>query len=275
MNYFVCHFLVEPPQPGSDILIAFLGELPFETFSITEKGFDAFIKEEDFSSDLLNDLPTYDFNFSFTSDLIQQQNWNAAWESNFNPVVVEDKCLIRASFHSAPETNTIDIIIDPKMSFGTGHHDTTWLMARELFSLDLNNKNVLDMGCGTGVLAIIAKKLGAKNVLGIDIDDWSIENSNENAMVNNCSDIIFEKGNATLLTNKKFDFILANINRNVLLKDLSVYYYSLNENGIILLSGFFENDQNELNQKATSLNFSFDKKETRNNWCLLKFIKKK
>ena len=175
MNYFVYHFLVEPPQPGTDILIALLGELPFETFSITEKGFDAYIKEEDFSSDLLNDLPTFDFNYSFTSDFILQQNWNAAWESNFNPVVVEDKCVIRASFHNAPETNSMDIIIDPKMSFGTAHQDTTWLMARELFSLDLKNKSVLDMGCGTGVLAIIAKKLGAKNILGIDIDDWSIE----------------------------------------------------------------------------------------------------
>jgi len=273
MNYFVYHFLVEPPQPGTDILIAVLGELPFETFSITEKGFDAYIKEEDFSSDLLNDLPTFDFNYSFTSDFIQQQNWNAAWESNFNPVIVEDKCVIRASFHNAPETNAMDIIIDPKMSFGTGHHDTTWLMARELFSLDLKNKSLLDMGCGTGVLAIIAKKLGAKNILGIDIDDWSIENSIENAIVNNSSDIVFEKGNATLLTNKKFDLILANINRNVLLKDLSVYFNSLNENGIILLSGFFENDQNELNQKAMSLDFSFDKKEAKNNWCLLKYLK--
>jgi ribosomal protein L11 methyltransferase len=273
MNYFVFHFLVEPHQPGSDILIAVLGELPFETFLTTEKGFDAYIKEVDFTSDLLSDLPTFDFNYSYTFEIIQQQNWNEAWESNFNPVVVEDKCVIRASFHQAPENDVMDIIIDPKMSFGTGHHDTTWLMARELFLLDLKNKSVLDMGCGTGVLAIIAKKLGANIVTGIDIDDWSIENSNENAKANNCSDIVFEKGNASLLVEKKFDLIFANINRNVLLKDLPTYYNSLNENGIILLSGFFENDLNELNQKATALNFSFDKKETRNNWCLLKYFK--
>ena len=273
MNYFVFHFLVEPHQPGSDILIAVLGELPFETFLTTEKGFDAYIKEVDFTSDLLSDLPTFDFNYSYTFEIIQQQNWNEAWESNFNPVVVEDKCVIRASFHQAPENNVMDIIIDPKMSFGTGHHDTTWLMARELFLLDLKNKSILDMGCGTGVLAIIAKKLGANIVTGIDIDDWSIENSNENAKANNCSDIVFEKGNASLLVEKKFDLIFANINRNVLLKDLPTYYNSLNENGIILLSGFFENDLNELNQKATALNFSFDKKETRNNWCLLKYFK--
>jgi len=273
MNYFVFHFLVEPHQPGSDILIAVLGELPFETFLTTEKGFDAYIKEVDFTSDLLSDLPTFDFNYSYTFEIIQQQNWNEAWESNFNPVVVEDKCVIRASFHQAPENNVMDIIIDPKMSFGTGHHDTTWLMARELFLLDLKNKSLLDMGCGTGVLAIIAKKLGANIVTGIDIDDWSIENSNENAKANNCSDIVFEKGNASLLVEKKFDLIFANINRNVLLKDLPTYYNSLNENGIILLSGFFENDLNELNQKATALNFSFDKKETRNNWCLLKYFK--
>ena len=273
MNYIVFHFSVEPHQPGTDVLIALLGELPFETFVLTEKGVDAFLREEDFSTNLLVDLPDLDFNYSYTTEFIQQQNWNATWESNFNPVIVEDKCVIRASFHKATDVNKMDIIIDPKMSFGTGHHDTTWLMASELFDLDLKNKSVLDMGCGTGVLAIIAKKLGAKHVHGIDIDEWSIENSNENSKVNNCHDIVFEKGNSSLLSEKKFDLILANINRNVLLHDLPVYYTCLNENGVILLSGFFENDQKELDQKATSLSFSFQKKETRNNWCLLKYAK--
>ena len=167
----------------------------------------------------------------------------------------------------------MDIIIDPKMSFGTGHHGTTWLMSRELFVLDIKNKSVLDMGCGTGVLAIIAKKLGAKTVSGIDIDEWSIENSKENAQVNHCPEILFEKGNASLLTNKKYDIILANINRNVLLNDLETYYNCLNYNGVLLLSGFFENDFNELNQRALSLNYAFEKKESKNNWCLLKYSK--
>ena len=220
MSYIVFRFVINPVQPGTDIITALLGELPFESFVTTEKGLDAFIKEEDFTNDLLNDLPELDFTFSFTTEKIQQQNWNAQWESNFNPVLVEDKCIIRASFHEAPQSGIMDIIIDPKMSFGTGHHDTTWLMSRELFALDLKNKSVLDMGCGTGVLAIIAKKLGANSVSGIDIDEWSIENSRENAQVNHCPEILFEKGNASLLTDKKYDIILANINRNVLLNDL-------------------------------------------------------
>ena len=273
MNYFVFRFIINPVLPGTDVLTALLGELPFESFVSTEQGLDAFIKEEDFNDDLLNDLPELDFTYSFTIEKIQQQNWNAQWESNFNPVLVEDKCIIRASFHEAPQSGIMDIIIDPKMSFGTGHHDTTWLMSRELFALDLKNKSVLDMGCGTGVLAIIAKKLGANTVSGIDIDEWSIENSRENAQVNNCTEILFEKGNASLLSNKKYDIILANINRNVLLNDLETYYNCLCNNGVLLLSGFFENDFNELNQKALSLHYTFEKKESKNNWCLLNYSK--
>jgi ribosomal protein L11 methyltransferase len=273
MNYFVIRFIINPVLPGTDVLTALLGELPFESFVSTEQGLDAFIKEEDFTDDLLNDLPELDFKFTFTVEKILQQNWNAQWESNFNPVLVEDKCIIRASFHEAPQSGIMDVIIDPKMSFGTGHHDTTWLMSRELFVLDLKNKSVLDMGCGTGVLAIIAKKLGANTVSGIDIDEWSIENSRENAQVNNCPEIFFEKGNASLLSNKKYDIILANINRNVLINDLETYYNCLNNNGVLLLSGFFENDFNELNQKAISLHYTFEKKEIKNNWCLLKYSK--
>jgi ribosomal protein L11 methyltransferase len=273
MNYLVYHFNVEPVQPGTDVLIALLGELPFESFVITENGFDAFIKEEDVMEEFVPELDEATFTYSYTIEKIEQQNWNAEWESNFNPVIVEDKCMIRASFHSAPNPSMLDIIIDPKMSFGTGHHDTTWLMARELFSLDLKNKTILDMGCGTGVLAIIASKLGAAIISGIDIDEWSIENSNENALNNRCNLIDFQKGNVTLLEGKKFDIILANINRNVLLNDMEAYYTCLNDNGLLLLSGFFENDFNELNQKALSLNYLFEKKEIKNNWCLLKYSK--
>lgn len=273
MNYLVYHFNVEPVQPGTDVLIALLGELPFESFAITENGFDAFIKEEDVTEEFVPELDEATFTYSYTIEQIEQQNWNAEWESNFNPVIVEDKCMIRASFHAAPNASMLDIIIDPKMSFGTGHHDTTWLMARELFSLDLKNKTILDMGCGTGVLAIIASKLGGAIISGIDIDEWSIENSNENALNNRCNLIDFQKGNVTLLEGKKFDIILANINRNVLLNDMEAYYTCLNDNGLLLLSGFFENDFNELNQKALSLNYLFEKKEIKNNWCLLKYSK--
>lgn len=273
MNYLGIHFKVTPVQPGTDILIAMLGEYNFDSFVNTDNGFDAFIKEEDFSKEMIDEIPEMDFTFTYEIEKIEQKNWNAEWESNFHPVFVEDKCCIRASFHEKPSNVQLDILIDPKMSFGTGHHDTTWLMSRELFSLDLTNKSLLDMGCGTGVLAIIAKKLSASSVEGIDIDDWSIENSIENGKNNHTEGITFYKGNANSLVNKHFDIVLANINRNVLLNDMHAYYDCLPSGGLLLLSGFFESDFDELNKKATSLGFSFDKKEAKNGWCMLKYKK--
>ena len=273
MNYLGIHFTVEPTQPGSEILMALLGEHEFDSFISTDKGFDAFIKEENFTQNILIELPEFDFTFNYAIEKIEQKNWNAEWESNFHPVYVEDKCCIRASFHEKAVNVILDIIIDPKMSFGTGHHDTTWLMTRSLFDLDVNNKRVLDMGCGTGVLAIIAKKLGASSVDGIDIDDWSIENSIENSSNNNITGISFYKGNANSLANKQFDVIVANINRNVLLNDMETYNTSLVKSGFLLLSGFFENDFEELNKKAISMGFILAEKKTKNTWCMLKYQK--
>jgi ribosomal protein L11 methyltransferase len=272
MNYTGIDFTVSPVQPGSDVLIALLADLGFASFVQHDTGFEAYIPEEQFHAEELKELGSFDFSYSYTIKTIEQKNWNEEWEKNFHPVLVEDKCCIRASFH-APAHVQLDIIIDPKMSFGTGHHDTTWMMSRALFDLNLQNKRLLDMGCGTGVLAIIAHKLGAIAIEGIDIDDWSIGNSIENAALNGITDIKFYKGNAANLEGKQFDVILANINRNVLLNDMPAYHNSLSSGGILLLSGFFENDFDELNKKATATGFQFVRKHVRNNWAQLEYRK--
>lgn len=272
MDYVGVEFTVEPVQPGSDVLIALLGDLEYESFVQNETGFEAYIQKDLFEEEQLKSLGEFDFTYKWGVQNIKQENWNEEWEKNFHPVLVEDKCCIRASFHETQKVQ-LDIIINPKMSFGTGHHDTTWMMSRALFDLDLKGKDVLDMGCGTGVLAIIAKKLGAAKVTGIDIDDWSIENSIENAQLNNTEGIFFFKGNAADLKNKNFDIILANINRNVLLADMPQYFESTNSGGQLLLSGFFENDFDELNKKAIACGYIFDSKVERNGWALLKYRK--
>ena len=272
MNYIKFSFNVFPVVPGNEILIAYLGEIGFDSFSETNNGFDAFVKEEEL---IRKDLPSEsDFEgikFSYAEEVIEQKNWNEEWEKSFSPVVVEDKCCIRASFHPPCNNVKVEVIITPKMSFGTGHHDTTWLMTKNLFEIDLKNKNVLDMGCGTGVLAIVAKKLGAAKVIGIDIDEWSIENAIENCQINNENDIHIFKGDATSIGKENFDVILANINRNVLLADIPTYSKALNKNGLLLLSGFFESDFQTLIEKCASVNLKLQKQEVRNGWGVLVF----
>jgi ribosomal protein L11 methyltransferase len=274
MNYIQYSFTVNPPEPGSDILIALLADLGFESFTQNESGFDAYIQETFDNEDLIKDLIFHDFNFSYIRMIIPKTNWNEEWEKNFNPVYVDDLVGIRAHFH--PKSNTVkhDIIITPKMSFGTGHHDTTWLVSKTMFSVPFENAYVLDMGCGTGILAILAKQLGAKKIIGIDIDDWSIENSIENATINQASDIEFKKGDATILpSNETFDIILANINKNVLKKDLPNYFTCLKKNGHLLLSGFFTADVEELTHLAKHIGFTFLDSYYKNEWSVIKLKK--
>ena len=274
MNYIQYTFTVSPPEPGSDILIALLADLGFESFSTTDTGFEAYIQEEFDNEEDIKVLDFEDFRFSFERTVIPKTNWNEEWEKNFNPVYVDDLVCIRAGFHPRSETAKHDIIITPKMSFGTGHHDTTWLVSKTMFELDFGGKTVLDMGCGTGILAILAKQLGAVKVKGIDIDDWSIENSIENAGINGVPDIEFVKGDAGLLpAEASFDVILANINKNVLKKDMGAYFTCLKPGGTLLLSGFFGTDVEELKQVATGLGFDFEKSYTKNEWAVIKLQK--
>jgi ribosomal protein L11 methyltransferase len=272
--YFAYHFIVTPPQPGTEILISLLGDMGFDSFVENEVGFDAYIPEE-LEGDLhLNEFEFDDFAFSFDKERIEQTNWNAEWEKNFEPVLVDDLLLIRAPFHEPNKTVKHEIVIMPKMSFGTGHHDTTWLMCKQLFDLDIIGKSVLDMGCGTGVLAILAKKLGAGDVVGIDIDEWSVENSIENCANNNCADIEIKLGDKELLDNyKTFDIILANINKNVLKVQIPLYAKLLKTKGILLLSGFFNTDVEELEQHAKANQLNLIEPFTKNNWTVMKLEK--
>ncbi len=274
MNYIQYNFVVSPIEPGSDILIALLADLGFESFSNNTKGFEGYIQEEFDNEDAIKELKFPDFNFNFKRIIIPKTNWNEEWEKNFNPVYVDDLLCIRAHFHPKSTTVKHDIVITPKMSFGTGHHDTTWLMSKTLFELDVANKNVLDMGCGTGILAILASMLGAKKIEGIDIDDWSIENATENVNVNEANNIEFKKGDATILpAQKTFDIILANINKNVLKNDLASYFNCLKDNGTLLLSGFFTADVEELKQLAVGIGFNFNGSYHKNEWAVIKLVK--
>ena len=272
--YIAYHFKVIPAQPGSDILISQLGDVGFDSFVENETGFDAYITEDLEPSVNLNEFEFTDFSFSFEKERIEQTNWNAEWEKNFEPVLVDDLLVIRAPFHEPNKKVKHEIVIMPKMSFGTGHHDTTWLMCKQIFDLELKDKSVLDMGCGTGVLAILAKKLGAAKVVGIDIDEWSVENAIENCASNNCSDIEIKLGDKEILDSyTEFDIILANINKNVLKVQIPLYSRLLKANGFLLLSGFFNTDVEELEKHAQANHLILIKSFTKNNWAVMKLVK--
>lgn len=276
MNYIELTINVEPKEQGSDILIAQLSDLGFESFVETEVGFTAYVQEEEYSEEeiqlMFNDFSDI-FKIEYSFKIIPQQNWNKEWESNFQPIEVDGKCYIRAPFHESKKEFIYDVIIEPKMSFGTGHHDTTQLMIQKLMLLNVKNQSLLDMGCGTGVLAIVASLTGASYITAIDIDDWSYENTIENLIKNNINNVLVHKGNAQILEGKLFHTILANINKNVLLTDMSVYNKSLEKDGNLVLSGFFETDANEIIKKAEELGLKFEDKKMSNQWMMLHFIK--
>ncbi|HSH64603.1 MAG TPA: 50S ribosomal protein L11 methyltransferase [Bacteroidia bacterium] len=276
MNYIELSVNVKPKEQGSDVLIAQLAELGFESFVETEKGFNAYIQETDFNLQQLNiALSFYSdfFVFSYHYNCIQQQNWNKEWETNFKPINVDEKCYIRAPFHEPKKGIPYDIVIEPKMSFGTGHHSTTQLMIQKLMQLNIEGKQLLDMGCGTGVLAILASMMKANTVTAIDIDDWSYENTIENCVRNNINNVHVHKGDAQILAGKRFHSILANINKNVLLKDLALYTDVLEKSGNLVISGFFDTDADELSAKAVELGLTRKDKVTREQWAMLHFIK--
>lgn len=270
MNYLAYHFTVTPAQPGSEILTALIADFGFDTFDATDTGFTAYIKEEDQGHVNMDELIFDDFSYTFTIEKIEGTNWNAEWEKNFEPVFVDDLLTIRAPFHPENKSVKHEIIIMPKMSFGTGHHQTTRLMCKQMFNTGFANKRVLDMGCGTGILAILARILGATDILGIDIDEWSVENSIENCKVNNSAEIVLKKGDVALLkTEEPFDIILANINKNILKADMSAYASKIKKGGSLFLSGFFTTDVDELKDVAAMNDLKFAATHHENEWAMM------
>ena len=271
--YIEYNFTFSPKEPISEILIAELGNVGFESFVETENGVTAYIQKTDWSAEILADvfvLNSDEFSIEYNLNEVPQTNWNAEWEKNFEPIQVDDLVSIRAPFHENPNLK-YDIVIEPKMSFGTGHHETTHMMVQHLLQLDLENKKVLDMGCGTGILAIFAEMKGAKPLDAIDIDNWCYENSIENVTRNNCENISVYEGDATLLVDKKYDVIIANINRNILLMDMKVYTNCLEAGGILLLSGFYEQDIPVIDAEVSKYGLKLEKFIQRNNWVALKY----
>lgn len=273
MNYTEYKFTIHPLQPGRDILLAELGELPFESFEDYSEGLLGYIRESDDNESLLSEvsiLESDEFKISYSKSIIEQVNWNEEWEKNFHPIYIDSRCTIRAPFH--PKTDAdIDIIIEPKMSFGTGHHATTYQISEMLLEEDCSEKQVLDMGCGTGVLGILADLRGAKSVDYIDIDPWCVENTEENLERNNCKGYVILGGAEKI--KKDYDLILANINRNILLEDMSVYSSHLSTDGIIYFSGFYEEDLGLIQKEARKNGLMFVKNQVKDNWVAAKFTK--
>ncbi len=272
-NYFEFRFTIDPVQPASEILIAELGYLGFESFVENNDGITAYIPEEEYEDDLLagvHILQSEEFKITYDQKEIERVNWNEEWEKNFTPIVVDDICSVRAPFHEKPETK-YDIVIEPKMSFGTGHHATTHMMIQHILKNEWVGKSVLDMGSGTGVLAILAAMKGAKTIDAIDIDNWCYLNTLENISRNDCEHINVEEGGAELLDGREYDVILANINLNILLRDLPIYNDCLKEDGRIYFSGFYEKDLPTITEACKKYNLKYVEHFEREDWVAAKF----
>jgi ribosomal protein L11 methyltransferase len=276
MDYIEIEVCVSPRQPGADLLVSELADAGFESFVDTNEGFMAYIPKADFSDDLLTvfqSLNTDIGQVSYTQKLIPSQNWNASWESSYQPIQIGERLCIRAPFHQAAANVEIDLVIQPQQSFGTGHHATTRLMAQKLLTLPLSARYILDMGCGTGVLAILASSLGASNVLGIDIEEHAVENARENAARNQQTELQFETGTETNIGERTFDCILANINKNVLIQAMPIYVNALRDKGELLLSGFFITDTEDISRVVTKLGLKPHSILNEGDWALLHFTK--
>lgn len=258
-------------NPWREILVSILADKGFDSFCETKSGLESYIPKINFNEQLFNEIKNLEYVINTSVTVIEDQNWNAKWEENFDPVLIEEKVAIKAPFHTQIFTQELVITIQPQMSFGTGHHQTTWLMARRLYELNLEGKTLLDMGTGTGVLAILAEKKGAERIFAPDIDQWSYQNAIENCALNNCKRIDVALGDHIILSGKSFDIIVANINKNVLIEHFLVYSECLNPSGKLLISGFFETDAKDLIKQAEKHGFIFEEIYTKDGWAMIEF----
>jgi ribosomal protein L11 methyltransferase len=252
----------------SDLLIALLNEIGFDGFEEDDNNLKAYIPNNKFDK-LILQKTIGPFQISFSEKTIEETNWNTVWESSFEPVVVDNFVAVRAHFHEPMKEAKYEIVITPKMSFGTGHHATTYMMLEQMGKADFKDKSVLDFGTGTGVLAILAEKMGAKKIVAVDNDEWSIENASENITQNNCVAVEIKPG-ANADTGTMFDIILANINKNVILENLALLAKQLLPGGILLLSGLLVTDEEEILSECNKKGLIFDAKSERHNWLFIK-----
>lgn len=278
MNYYELSFNVEDEEGyRRDLLINALGEIGFDTFEETGNGFNAYIPVDDFNEELLIATlnPFYEqFPFGYTSALIEQKNWNEVWESNFEPITIADHIYVRATFHDPRPEVQHEIVIDPKMAFGTGHHQTTAMVLQLMLENSFAGKNVLDMGCGTGILAIMASKLGAAQITAIDYDPVCYESTLENARLNGVNNIVALCGSKEVIPDEQYDTILANINRNILLDQMPRYADALKPGGEIYFSGFYEApDLDIIAEEACRLGLTYISHKKDKDWVAAKFIK--
>ncbi len=272
-DYIEYDFTIAPLQPGSEILMAELGELEFESFVEDDSGLQAYIKKEYWNPDIIKKvriLSNPEFEIKFSIKEVEPRNWNATWEQDFMPIQIGSQCVVRAPFHPQAQV-AYDIVIAPKMSFGTGHHETTQMMLQHVLNRDVAGKSVLDMGCGTGVLAILAAMKGASPVDAIDIDPWSYVNARENVLRNAQDHIRVLEGDSSILPDQTYTIILANINRNILLEDIPVYAQHLNPAGTLILSGFYLKDLPLISEKCAQNGLLLQEELEQNNWVAAVF----
>lgn len=278
MDYYELLFTTHPTEDyQQDLLIDALAGIGFDTFEEIERGFKAYIPEGDFNKESLEEslAPYHEmFSFSYQLNVIQQKNWNAIWESNFEPIQIRDKVYVRATFHQPKPEFPLEIVIDPKMAFGTGHHETTSMMMDLMLDADFCEKKVLDMGCGTGILAILASKLGAKDITAIDYDPVCYDSTIENSALNGIVNIKAVCGSKEVIPDAQYDIILANINRNILLDQMERYSEVLKGSGEIYFSGFYESpDLDIIKEKAAQYGLTYINHKKTKDWVAAKFIK--
>jgi len=276
MNYTKISFKLAPDnEENREILVAVLSDLAFESFDETEDQVEGYVPGESFNMDEMNEIiSALHFSVQTEHEMIPDQNWNEVWEKNyFKPLLIGGRCLVRAPFHTEYEPAEFELVIEPKMAFGTGNHETTTLMAEQILEMDLTGKTVLDMGCGTGILGMLASLKGAKSVTAIDIDTWSFESTVENAHLNNITNMEAKLGDASILGSETYQVIFANIHKNVIISDLPVYEKVLEPGGKLYLSGFYTQDMPDVKKRAESLGLQDKGFHEKNNWVVYSFAK--
>lgn len=277
MNYIAYTFSNPKNEALKDMFAELLGNIGFDSFMDADEGFTAYCTEPSFDKEGLDSILAME-QFAdvqvVKKELIPDQDWNATWESSYEPVVIDNTCRIRAPFHEADISYKYDLCIEPKMSFGTAHHETTAQIIKLMLTEDFRGKDVLDMGSGTGVLAILARKLGSAKTVAIDNDEWAYRNALDNVKLNDENEIVVELGDANSLNDRQFDIIIANINRNILLRDMHEYVKCLKRGGKIFFSGFYEADLQLIRNEAERLGLNYMNHIKKNEWTAAVFIKK-